>query len=546
MRIKFITYAKFIKYIKPYIFLESILLILLLITSIASLASPYFLKIIIDEVFPSKNYLHLIKVVVLLMMIYVIRIIASIISDVVYSKLSSRVVADIRKDLFAHLLTLPLSFYGKHSVGDLVHRINNEVDNIQDVLTNSIIRFVNTILSIIGIIIALSLLNFKLLIISCLVLPVIFLIINYFTPRLSKLYEKIQHEEGKLQGYFNERFSSILLIKIMNAFSYELRNLNNILLSLIRIRVKATRLSSTNRNVTTFLIAIGPLIVFLWGGEDVLAGTMTLGALVAFIQYQNRLYSPFMDLMYLYNDIIRTTVSMDRIFELFKYTKQAETNQPLGEELKKIKFSNVSFRYEETNDYVLKDLNFELKAGFVYGIKGASGSGKSTLIKLLCQYYSPSKGEIFINDTNLNQIGNAHWISTIYLASQETFIFNESLRYNVNYSMEETSDMEIINACEKSGLKTLIENLPLGIDTNLGERGGIFSGGQKQRVAFARLFLNLHHSLIILDEATSALDHETEQTILETLIKAKPPKCILIIISHRQSTFSKVDEIIRV
>lgn len=543
---KYPVYAKFLRYLKPYIFLEITLLLLLLFTSAASLASPYFLKVIIDEVFPSRDYTFLIRVIVVLTLIYILRILASVASDIIYTKLSSKVVADIRQELFAHLLSLPLSFFGKHPVGDIVHRINNEVDNIQDVLTNSIIRFINTIFSIVGLIVALALLNFKLLLISCMVLPVIFTSVAYFTPRVRKLYQRINGKEGALQAYFQERFSSVLLIKVMNAFTYEYKRLKKDLSALIHDRVNATRLSSVNRNITTFLIAIGPLIVFLWGGKDVLSGVMTLGALVAFIQYQNRLYSPFMDLMYLYNDIVRTTVSMDRIFELFDYGTGTVTAKGLAvpRPLRDIRFKDVSFRYHEDDKEVFKSLNLVLEAGKIYGLKGPSGSGKSTLIKLLCQYYEPTSGLILINGTNLRDLDSSQWISGIHLASQETFLFNESLRYNINYARDEKNDGELLHACGQSGLKTFIEGLPDGLDTALGERGNLLSGGQRQRVALARLFLNYNYDIIILDEVTSGLDFETEKLIMQNLIDAKPADSLLIIISHRPQAFEIADEII--
>ena len=543
-------YAKFFKYLKPYILTEISLLVLLLFISAASLASPYFLKVIIDDVFPSRDYTYLVKIVAILASIYVLRILASVISDILYTQLSSKVVADIRLDLFSHLLSLSLSFFGKHPVGDIVHRINNEVDNIQDVLTNSIIRLLNTLFSIIGLVIALGLLNYKLLIISFLVLPLIFTSVAYFTPKVRKLYQIINKKEGILQSYFQERFSSILLIKIMNAFSYEEKKLEQDLNDLVKDRVNATKISSVNRNITTFLIAIGPLLVFLWGGSDVLTGSMSLGALVAFIQYQNRLYSPFMDLMYLYNDVVRTSVSMDRIFELFNYSAEiipsSANRKDVPVLLNEITFNSVFFSYQDSEEIILKDLSFQLETGKIYGLRGISGSGKSTIIKLLCQYFKPTSGSITVNGKDLNEFENQEWISRIHYASQETFLFNESLRYNINYARDRKTDAELLLACNLSGLGDFVKQLPNGLDTNLGERGSLLSGGQRQRVALARLFLNYDYSLTILDEATSGLDIQTERFILKNLILNKPSNSILIIISHRPQIFEIVDEIINI
>lgn len=543
-----LVYLKFIKYLSPYIFYEIVLLFLLILTSLASLASPYFLKLIIDDVFPSKDYYYLLQVIFALLAIYILRIVASYFSDIVYANISSKVVADIRKDLFSHLLALPLSFFNKRPVGDIVHRLNYEVDRVQEVLANSIIRFINITFTIIGLVIALCLLNLNLFLVSCLVFPLIFATVALLTPKVRALYEKINQKEGHLQGYFQERISSVMLIKVMNAYGYENKVLDTALSSLIKERVNASKLSSINKNITTFLIAIGPLIVFLWGGKDVLLGFMSLGALVAFIQYLNRLYSPCMDIMNLYNDIIRASVSMDRIFELFNEKKLSDTQgyQALEKDIKEIRFENLSFKYEESGEYILKDINMQLQPGLTYGIKGPSGTGKSTLIKLLCQYYSPFSGAVLINGKDLSTINNSEWISRVHLVSQETFIFNGTFRYNINYSKEPTSDQELIAACEQSLLMDYISTLPLGLDTNLGERGNLLSGGQRQKVALARLFLNLNHALIILDEATSALDRETEETILRNLIAKKPASCILLIISHRESLFSQVDEVISI
>lgn len=317
-----------------------------------------------------------------------------ILSDWYFTRTSNRIVADIRKEVFSHLLKVRMDFYSKNKSGELVHKINNEIDKIQHVLTNSIVRFINNSFQIIGLIILLCSLNFKLFAISIIIFPLIIFTTRYFAPKLRKTYEDLSDKQANLTNFFKERFHNIRLIRSANSYQFEVDGLSNNLKRLNEVTDRSSLQSSLSRNISTFLIAMGPVIVFGWGGSMVLMQSLSLGSLVAFLQYLNRLYNPALDLFYLYDDIVRATVSMDQIIKLLDEPAQELHGLSLSNEshLRNIIFRDVNFSFPGKN--VLSNFNVVFERGKKYAIVGGSGSGKSTIVNLICRLYDPQSGYI--------------------------------------------------------------------------------------------------------------------------------------------------------
>jgi len=530
-------FIKFLRFIKPYWLYELILLLIMILANTGSLASPYILKIIIDDIIPSKDVTYLITILLFLAGINIIRQLLDFYSTYLYAKVSNNIILDIRSELFDKILHFPLTFLDKNTTGDITHRINEEVTIVQGMLTGSIIRFINNFLTITGLIIVLCLLNFKLFIFSILVVPFILLNIKFFQPKIYFYITKSREKNADILTFFIERFKNIKLIKSYNSYQYENEKLNSKGKDLLKLNLKTSILASGTQNITGFLVSLSPLLVYAIGGQKVMSEEMTIGALIAFIQYLNRIFDPINNFSYLYWDLIRTSVSMRRIIEFLEMPIEPIRNKLKNIDYNRnISFKNVDFKYDDK--LVLQDFNLELHKGKKYAIVGNSGCGKSTLINLLLKFYDADKGNIIIGDTDITQIDTHELRNRITLISQDNQLFYDSIFENIQYGNHNSSKIEIENVMRLIGLESFLNCT----ESIIGNDGILLSGGQKQQISIARGLLK-DADIIILDEATSALDSENECKIFNSVVNNFKSKTI-IFISHRLSTIKNVDEVI--
>lgn len=533
---------KFLTYLKPYWGKEAFLFILMVLGSVAGLASPYILKLIIDKAFPSKDFEYLVNILLVLFAINVARILITFFSEYTYTLVSNYIMRDMRMDLFKHLIRLPVSFYDKNKAGDLLQRINNEINIIQDIVTNSVLRFVNNSLTIVGITIALILLNYKLFLIAMLAIPFVIFNTIYFQPKIHKIIRLSREKDSDILCFLIERFENIKLIKSYLTYNFEQSNLFQHIKSLINLNVRNVILNSTTRNISTFLISSSPLLILFWGGKQVMVSAMTIGSLVAFLQYLNRLYNPLRDLMSLYFDFVRAFVSMKRVFDLLK-TPAEDFGSSMSNNFhirQKVVFNNVSHSFDRQNK-VFDNLNLNFELGKRYALVGPSGCGKSTLINLLYRFYETEDGLITIDGKDIKQINLNLLRNRVTLVSQECLLFHDTIYKNIEYGSFALPG-KIKEAAKISGIYDHIVSLKEGFDSVIGDKGTKLSGGQKQRIALARALLK-ETDIIILDEATSGFDSKSEKKVFDELIRIYKGK-IMIFISHRLCTIKNVNEII--
>lgn len=533
-------FLRFARYLKKYWGKELILLFLMMLSSAAALVSPYILKIIIDKVFPTRDFHLLIQVLLIMLGVNIFRLFISFTSDYLFAWISNHITRDIRMDLFNHLMKLPISFFNKNKVGDLVHRVNSEVNSIQSILTGTLVRLVDSACTILGLGVMLCILNYKLFLISMIVMPFIFINTRSYQPRIQKTVKLSHQKDADILSYLMERFANVKLIKSYDRFDFEQSKFSDKIEEQIDLNLKNVKLTRFTRNITTFFTMLVPLLVLGIGGKQVMAGTMTVGALVAFIQYMNRIFDPFRNLMGLYFDTIRAVVSMQRIFDI-ENVEIEELGGEIDVSLKEdIIFRNISFQYD--NLPVLQGVNFTFHQGKKYALVGGSGCGKSTLISLLCRFYPLQEGEIYIEDKNINSLHVQALRRRIALVTQDNQLFHESIEDNIRYGNSTCSADEIEYATCCAGIDKHIKLLPEGFNTIIGDRGAGLSGGQQQRIAIARAIIK-DADIILLDEATSALDSDSEKNILEGLCNLYTEKTIMVI-SHRLSAIKGMDEIV--
>ena len=418
------VFYHFLKFLKPYWVHQSVVFVLMILGTVSSLAFPYIMKIIIDDVFPNKDYELLIFILLLLLGITVGNIIIGFCSNYLFAWINNRMMLDIRSHIFNHLIQLPLSFYDRNKSGDVVYRMSNEVDRIQSFITSSALSLVHSLLTLMGLTVALCWLNWQLFLLSIIVIPFLVLNILYFQPKIRDITERGRKKGSEVMSYLIERFESVQLIQVYNAYHYENNRLLSQLNGLLSINMENVIYSGMMRSISRFLTSLTPAIILGWGGHKVMLGVMSLGALVAFLQYLSRLFEPFRNLNQLYVELIRVSVSMKRVFEFLEIDIQKTTDGSAASPFsfqKEIAFTNLNFRYN--GQPVLQDFSLRLEKGKKYALVGSSGCGKSSLVNLLCRFYESDTGEIAIDHTPLTQIKLYDLRAHIGLVTQENQVF---------------------------------------------------------------------------------------------------------------------------
>jgi ABC-type multidrug transport system fused ATPase/permease subunit len=533
----------YLRYVKPYRFKLAIILVFTIIGIIVNIINPYLLKLLIDDAIMNKNSRLLWMLLIMMATISIISSLISYLNSYLTGFVTGRVMINIRQDVFNHMMFLSHSYLSNSKVGDLVQKINNEIDNLRDFITNSIIRFIKNTLMIVGCTIALCLINYKLLLIIVAIAPLTFIILLYFRPRIKKTIEKIRSKDSDVLTFFIERFNNIKLIQSYNTYNYESLKLNKELDIRYLLGMKRIKLVALNASLTGIILSLAMILLFLYGGYLIIQGILTVGYLLAFMNYLMFLMNPARDMQSLYMDYLRASVSMDRINEILKSKTIKEENQYRKSKFEfnnSLIFKDLCFCYDGNN--ILNNFSVQLEKGKTYAIVGPSGSGKSTLMNILMQFISFEQGEVLVDGISIKDIDIFELREKICYVSQESHLFNDSIIENIKRGNINSTIDDIVNACKDVDIDDYIRTLDEKYESRLGEHGSKISGGEKQRLAIARSMLR-NGDILILDESFASLDSESESVILSR-IRTGFKDSLILIISHRMSTIKGVDEII--
>ncbi len=464
---------------------------------------------------------------------------------------SSRVLFDIRNQLFSHLQRLSMRYYNNHKVGEVISRVINDVESTKSFIETGLM---NIWLDLITILLTLSVMVYMdvpLTIAALLIFPLYGISVKFFYKRLRELTKERSAALAQLQGHLHERVNGMSLIR---AFALEKHEAGQFAKQNNHFLKRA--LAHTSWNAYTFSVVntvtdIAPLMVIGYAGYQVIQGDLSVGTMVAFYAYLERLYTPLRRLVNSSTTLTQSIASMDRMFEFIDeqydivdrpnaggLPVQPETGRIRGE----IRFENVSFKYRDEGPYVLERIDLTIEPGETVALVGMSGGGKSSLISLLPRFWDVTEGRITIDGVDIRDVKQQVLRSHIGIVLQDNILFSESARANIMMGNPEASEQEMIAAAQAANAHEFISELPDGYDTELGERGVKLSGGQKQRVAIARVFLR-DPAILILDEATSALDLESEHMIQESLARLTKGRTT-IIVAHRLSTITHADKIV--
>lgn len=531
---------RFSKYINPYIKDEIILFSLIILSSLGSLAMPYILKVIIDDIFPKGTYADLLVVLSFLIGITVLQIVFSMVSDVMSIKISKKIASDIREDVFKNILSKDLSFFKNAKVGEIVFTLMNDVDNIQQAISSLLIRSAKNILVLVGVTVMLFILNYKLALISIGFIPLVILILKVFTPHIKNSFVEIQHIEGDLNNYLVEKIKNIRVIKSYSTFKAEIKNLKKRHNAIISKYSKGVFITTLNTSISAFVMTLASITILLYGGYHVFQEAMSIGVLIAFIQYLNRLFTPTIEIVTTSNQFAKSIISMKRVSSYFNDGNfEEELMSSERNEVEEIVFNDVSLNFEGVK--VIKNLNISFRQGNTYVLYGNSGSGKSSIINLLCGFITPSTGTITINSEIIKKC--FYWKNEFCLIEKENQIFHDSLQNNIKYGSD-SSKFSIDEIIKLVQLEDVVSKLEDGMETIISLNGGTLSDGQKQRISIGRA-INKAPSVFIFDESTSSLDSKLEKEIVGK-IRYLFPRSIIIIISHRIETFALADYIYKV
>ncbi|MCD6552514.1 MAG: ABC transporter ATP-binding protein [Anaerolineae bacterium] len=508
------------------------------------LIPPLFQRAIVDEVIEARDLTRLGTLVGLLLGTYSLRLLINVGDMYIRHALGERFILDLRVRLYAYLQRLSLSFFERTSTGELMSRVTNDVNALEQFVTHGSALTAVDLLRLVGAAIVLFLLDWRLALLVLLPVPVLAVALRYFNTRVRPIYRRVRDRLGDINARLQDSLSGI---RVIQAFGQEEREMERFAVeseSYYQARVQGIRYWSTFFPAMHFVASLGTVIVLGCGAVMVVRGELSLGTMIAFLSYITSLYQPINRLTEIDNVFQQAIAAGERIFELLDVMPEIK-DAPDAIELPHIRgevaFHNVSFRYS-TGDEVLRDVTFRMAAGEMVALVGPSGAGKTSIANLLCRFYDPTQGRITVDGHDLRKVKLSSLRKQVAVVLQDTFLFNTTVRENLLYGKPDATDEELITAAKTAYAHDFIMALPDGYDTEIGERGVKLSGGQKQRLALARAIL-ADPRILILDEATSSVDAEAEyliQQALESVLKGRTS----LVIAHRLSTIRDADKII--
>jgi len=536
-------YRRLLLLVKPYWKKLAVAMVCMTFVSLLTAVEAWLVKYVVDDVFITKNTKLLLLIPVAIILLFLIKGIFDYGQAYLMNFVGLRVVADLREKLHNHLQGLSLSFFTKMPTGILISRITNDVNLIQGSVSNVVTGLFKDAFTIFGLTGVVFYRNWKLAILGLLIFPIAIVPIIQFGKRLRKFSRKSQQRMGSITTLLHETITGIRIVKAFAMEDYEKRRFADENDRFFITVLKRMRVRALSHPLMELIAGICIGIVIWVGGNSVVKGEMTPGEFSSFLTALAMLYAPIRTLNKMNLEIQEGLAAATRVYELLD-TAPDITEEPGALLLPPIStgvdFRNVTFKYDE--DPVLKNITLHVKMGEVIALVGMSGAGKTSLVNLLPRFYDVSEGQILIDGQDIRRVALKSLRDQIALVTQQTILFNDTVRNNISYGSRSCSDEEIMEAAKAARAHDFIVSLPLGYDTVIGEQGVKLSGGERQRLSIARALLK-NAPILILDEATSSLDSDSETEVQRALEKLMENRTVFVI-AHRLSTIRNAHRII--
>ncbi|HEV8482095.1 MAG TPA: ABC transporter transmembrane domain-containing protein [Blastocatellia bacterium] len=537
---------RLLAYAKPYRARLTVALVSLLIAGLFGLSFPKIVQLIVDAAFTLKDSARLNRYALLLIGVFACQAAFSFLRSYLLSYTGERIVADVRTQVYAHLIELPFSFFAKRRVGELTSRLASDVSVIQTVTTGSLTELLRLAIVLVGGIAMITITNARLTLVMIAVVPVVILSAHYYGRYVRRMSTRVQDQLAEANSVLQETLSAIRIVQSFVREEYERMRYGERIREALRLAVKRSVAGGGFIAFIIFVVYSGIVVVLWFGSRMVISGRLSPGELIAFVLYTFVVGGGIGGMSELYGQFQQAIGATRRVFELLDTTpdiRDPESPIPLEDVTGRVEFRDVYFAYPDERELpVLKGVSIDARSGEVIALVGPSGAGKSTLVALIPRFYDVTSGEILVDGKRVGDVRLKDLRSAIGLVPQETTLFGGTIRENIAYGKLDGTDEEIEAAARAAHAHEFISEFPQGYDTIVGERGVKLSGGERQRVAIARALLK-NPAILILDEATSSLDSESERLVqdaLETLMEGRTT----FVIAHRLSTVRRADRIV--
>ncbi|NUR53322.1 MAG: ABC transporter ATP-binding protein [Acidobacteria bacterium] len=542
-------------YLRPYRAQAALALVAIIAASVLQLAQPYLMKLVIDRYIPAGDLAGLNRVAVLYLLILAASFGLEFSQTWLLQLTGQRIMFDMRMQIYRHLQRIDLKFYDRNPVGRLMTRVTTDVDVLNDLFTSGVVSVFGDVFTLVGIMIVLLSMNWRLALVTFAVLPLIVLVTQWFRRNVRESYRTVRLWIARINAYLQEHITGMATVQLFRREARAFAKFEAINERHRRANVDSIFYYAVFYPAVEFVGALAAALTIWYGGRWVLAGTLTLGSLVAFLLYSQRFFRPISDMSEKFNILQAAMASSERIFKLLDEPVTITNPRPaisgLSTDARRAKlghiaFDRVWFAYGANDagepDFVLRDVSFEVAPGERVGVVGATGAGKSTLINLLLRFYDVSRGRILVDGVDVREMDLRELRGLFSLVLQDVHLFSGTIADNIRLGATAISDEAMRRAAAAVHADPFIQRLPAGYAAPVAERGATLSVGQKQLLSFARA-LAFDPRILILDEATSSVDTETEILIRDALHVLMADRTT-IAIAHRLSTIQDMDKIL--
>ena len=521
-----------------------VVILMIICSSILSLVGPFLIGHIIDTKIIPKELNGLPQYIILLAIVYIMLSVTSYIGSFMMVSIAQRTVYLLRNQLFEHFQTLPVAYYDQKQHGELMSRMQNDIENVSQVLNSSFIQFTSSVVTLIGTLSIMLYLSPLLTLLTIIIIPIMFISLRWITARTSVLYALRQKQFGIMNGYIEEIVNGQTVVKAFSQEKHVIDTFNEKAKDVREYSFWSITFGGLIPKVMNYLNNLSFAIVAGIGGILALNQTagVTVGVIVIFAEYARQFTRPLSDLANQFNTVLSAIAGAERVFDIMdepseKDDKEAQDYQNINGE---IEFEHVEFKYDPNQKVpTIKDLSFKIHNGESVALVGATGAGKTTIVQLILHYYEVNKGRILIDGIPINKITRESLRSSIGVVLQDSYLFDGTIKDNIMYGTPNATYEEVVEAAKKANAHDFIEALENGYDTVLKGESGSLSQGEKQLISIARCLLQ-DPKILLLDEATSSIDTVTEikiQEALDTLMQGRTS----VIIAHRLNTVKKAD-----